>query len=499
MTLEMAASLTRLSEPDLHSSRRPNEPLGARLLGALLALGAVGIFAFGHTTIRALAESNWHEALFWIALLFVVNLFPVSVGETTLTLDMPLLLALGLLYPAEFAALLAAIGAVDTRELRGHVSLSRAFFNRAQVALVVVIASSTFHSVTSSLEPWFPAILATVLATAVAYSANVALVALYTSLRQQVGFQAALRSLTVGRTVQFLATYLGYCVLALVLARLFRDVGEWSVVTFMVPLVAAQQALVRGQKLQRLTELLRSRERLLERMVDRIVDERRDERLRIAGDLHDEVLQDLTKIYMQGKRLSRTLTPSHRASPEAQELIRDSERTLDVLRKVIHDLQRSPLGRGGLLPTLQGLAHDLQLDWRVPIEVRSGEDMESRPEVDLVAYQVARESLMNALKHARATQVEVDLRRIGDEFVVTVSDDGTGFNVDSLASSVTFGLGLMKERVRLIGGSLKIASKPEGGTTVQARFPFTDQRHLLDDLAARGRAIPPAPTRAERK
>ena len=495
----MAASLTHLSEPDLSGSRRRGEPLSARLLGALLALGAAGIFTFNHSTIRALAESHWQEALFWIVLLFIVNLFPVSVGETTLTLDMPLLLALGLLYPAEFAAFLAAIGAVDARELRGHVSLSRALFNRAQVALVVVIASSTFHSVTMSLEPWLPAILATVLATAVAYTANVAIVALYTSLRQQVGFRAAIRSLTVGRAVQFLATYLGYCILALVLARLFRDVGEWSVVTFMVPLVAAQQALVRGQKLQRLTNLLRSRERLLERMIDRIVDERRDERLRIAGDLHDEVLQDLTKIHMQGKRLSRELAASHRASPEAQELIRDSERTLDILRKVIHDLQRSPLGRGGLVPTLQGLAHDLQLDWKVPIELRFGDDLVSKPEVDLVAYQVAREGLMNALKHARATQVEVDLRRIGDEFVVSVSDDGTGFDADSLASSVTFGLGLMKERVRLIGGSLKIASKLDGGTTVQARLPLADQRHLLDDLAARGRAIPPAPTRAEHK
>jgi signal transduction histidine kinase len=488
----MSTSLTHVSETQLGKGKRPHEPLPARLLSVGVAALVVGILALDNLTIREALKANWQEGIFWVILLFVVNLFPVSVGEVTLTLDMPLLLTVALLYPAEFGALLAVIGAVDVRELRGNISPIRALFNRAQVGLVVLVASFSFHSVTEGLEPWPRAVLATVLATAAAYSLNVFLVALYMSLRQRVHFKTALSSLTVGRAAQFLATYLGYCVLALVLARLFRDVGEWSVITFLVPLVAAQQMLVRGQMLVRLTERLRSRERLLERLIDRIVDERRDERLRIAGDLHDEVLQNLTRVQMQSKELSRSLRSADRASSEAWELVRDSDMTLDALRRVIHDLRRSPLGRGGLIPTLQGLARDLQMDWRVCIEVDADEGLEASPELQVIAYQVAREGVMNALKHAEASHIRVGLRTEGRELLVAVEDDGRGFVVDSTNSSAHFGIGLMEERVRLMKGVLEVNSRLAKGTRVHARLPLTYQRRL-EDLALRGRRIPPAP------
>ena len=469
----MSASAAALSNSDKSRRTPTRDPVRNSILALSLAVVLLWLLLAQSETIILVARREWAALVFWAVLVFVANLFPIWVGEApqvTLTLDMPLMVATALLYPPEVAASLALVAAIDIRELGLRVPLIRIVFNRVQVALTAWAASQTFHLLASGLEPWPGAILATLGAVGASYGLNILLVSTYTGLRLGVGPLSVIKRLRVGGRVQFLATYLGYCAMALVLARLFTDVGEWSVISFLVPIAAAQQMLVRGQMLHSLANELRNRERLLERLSERIFEERRDERIRIASDLHDRVLQCLVKIGMSAGLVGRALPAENAARHDVDELLDDTAFSVEELRRVIHDLQRSPLGPGGLSPTLRGLARDLQLDWGVRITVSAPDELSLSAETQTALYQIARECVLNALKHAEASEIGVSLRETASEVELAAEDDGIGFDVNSVDPSRHFGLGLMKERVRMAGGSIAIDSQP-GRTVVSVRIP----------------------------
>jgi signal transduction histidine kinase len=467
------------------------ESVACRLLSLASLSLVVSYLVSQHGTLVYRLRTDWKSLLLWVILIVLVNLFPVWLGDITFTLDMPLLLALALLYPPVVATFTALVGSLDIRELRGGVAPFRAVFNRAQVALGVLAAAWVFRSISSGLEPWTIAVFATLVAIAVSYLVNVFLVSTYTHLRQHIPIWGVVQSLTRGRLVEFAATYAGYCGLAIVLAYLFRDVGGWSVVLFLIPTIVAQQMLVRGQRLQAATEQLKGRERLLERSFERIVDERRDERVRIAGELHDEVLGTLTKILMQAKGAKRLRYESRAQDAELGEVVAEAERSVSSLRDIISDLQKSPLGRGGLLRTLRGLIQDLRLDWNARIHFRSQVATNLQPETQVLAYQVAREALMNALKHSEASQIWVNLSEVNGELVLDVIDNGTGFEQSEVDTSLHFGLGLMKERIRLASGTLSLESTLGRGTHIRAKLPVGPPK-LGEEWIRRARKIPPA-------
>jgi two-component system, NarL family, sensor kinase len=465
----MSATGVSVVQPPRTARSPVRDPLSAHLL----TVGVVAVLAFllirGSDALVQSLQTQWPALLFWTALVFVVNLFPIQVGELRLTLDVPILLAVAFLYSGEVGAAVAVLGAVDLRELRREVGFSRAIFNRGQVALSILVAGNAFHWSVDGLEPWTAAIGGTALALALEYTVNVSLVSLFSLFLPAYAARGSkiTRALSVGEPRQFLATYLGYGVLALVLAYLFVRVGSWSVVFFLIPTLVARQMLIRGQDLERMAEELRYSERLLERLVDRGVDERHDERLRIASDLHDDVLQELTRVWYLAKILEH-----QRPEPSGlQELVQGSEASIESLRRVIHDLKESPLGRGGLVPTLRLLARDLQIDWKTRVSVKVPSLLDLDPQRQVLAYQVIREAILNALKHARAPEVRVEVVQRMDAVELAVEDDGVGFDTHTVDQVSHFGLGLMSQRIDRAGGTLVIQSKQHKGTRLIATIP----------------------------
>jgi signal transduction histidine kinase len=474
----MSATSASVVQPARAVRSPPRDPLSAHLL----TLGVVAILAFllirGSEALTQTIQTRWPELLFWTALVFVVNLFPIAVGDTRLSLDDPTLLAVSFLYSPEAAALVPFLGSIDKRELTREVGFSRAVFNRTQIALSVYLAGQVFHATAGGLEPWTVAVMGTAVALAVDYAANLTFVALFVVARRGEPFGSAARSLRVGDAREFFLTYVGYGALALVLARLFSDVGPWSVVAFLIPTAVAHQMLAKSQRLQELAGRLQNRERLLEGLVDRGVDDRRDERLRIAGDLHDDVLQSLTHIWFLAKVLQRKIVQESGPSKDIQELVESSEASIESLRTVIHDLKESPLGRGGLIPTLRLLVRDLQLDWKMPIRLVSPNTVGLSPEGQVIAYQVAREAILNAIKHANASRIQVTIAQLSRSVEVTVEDDGVGFATEEIDSGLHFGLGLMGERVKHVRGTLTIQTNADTGTRLTAALPLEPRPEL---------------------
>jgi signal transduction histidine kinase len=476
----MPVSPSALVHPELPVARHEPEPILGRVAAFLLTVGVGSYLVFRWRTIIAAVDSQWSELLFWIVLILVMNLLPIRLAQIVLTLDMPLLLGVALLYSPPVATLVAVVAAFDTREFHGGVPFTRALFNRSQIGLCVLFASGTFHAVAGNLEHLHSAALGTAAAVAAFHSTNVILVAAYTAWRG-IRLDQVMRDFSIGRVGQFLGTYLGYGVLALVLARLFVDVGGWSVVMFLLPLVVARQAFSWGKGMQALSNRLKNRERLLERLFDRVIDERRDERQRISTDLHDDVLQSLIRISHLGSLLKREVPTNGVAEADAEQVVRVSQETIQMLRNVVGDLRTSPLGRGGLISTMRGLASDLQLDWGVRVETDLPSNVELPGHLQILLYQVAKEGIVNALKHSQSAVIRVRLWQDDSQVLLTVEDEGIGFDQESIDDTYHFGIGLMRERVRLAGGTLVLKSSRENGTRLWACLPVESESEAVPE------------------
>jgi signal transduction histidine kinase len=470
MGIEGMTAPSVTSEFTLPRREGPSESRATRWVAWLL-LGGLGLVLwFGRVDIQTAVAVHWLDLLFWMGLLVVVNLLPVETHHLTLTLDVPITLAVAFLYEPAVAALLAGVAAFDTRELRRQISASRATFNRVQIATSVYLASAVFHSIAPSLNHWHVVLAATVAALLTDYASNSLLVMLFERINSGSAFSATLRQLKVGRASEFLLTYLGYGVLALAVARLFAHEGVWAVAVFLIPILVARQLLLRNQELHAATTKLRARGVLLERLFRGVVEERRDERARVAADLHDDVLQSITRVQQVAATL-RTRCADPLMVRDMDDLDEAARYTLTSIRQVMRNLRVSPLGARGLLQTVRSFAREVQMESEVQVLTELPDRVEASPEAQLVVFQVGREAVWNAVKHANPSLVRVAIEQSPRAIELQVTDNGIGFDPEAVDRAVHFGLQLAKERVELLGGHLLVESHSDGGTAVTASVP----------------------------
>lgn len=452
--------------------RTPNrDPLPAQVISWFLLALLTALLLGGREGLILTFKSDWAQLAFWVSLVVVIDLFPVAVGGRTLTLDMPLLLAVALLYPPAPAAGVALIGAIDVREFTGEVGVSRAVFNRVQIGLSVFAASAVFRALGGSLDRWTVALPAAVVALVADYVTNALLVTLHAGARERVSPPVAAARLRVGSYREFLVAYLGYGLFAVALARLFQEPGPWAVAISIAPLLVARTMLVKSQQTDELAERVAERERAMLNSLDSIVDERRDERERIAGELHDDVLQSLMAILILGKEIEGR-SDLEDSAEDARELVNTAALSIQSFRAVISDLGSSPLGRRGLVPTLRGLVRDLRLEQKPRIVCDlPPQDVDLPPRSKVLVYQIAREALLNSLRHAKATEIRLALSTSLGQLRMEVEDNGVGFDLSDRNPSQQFGLALMEARARRLGAKLTIASRAGYGTRLQLTVP----------------------------
>lgn len=200
-----------------------------------------------------------------------------------------------------------------------------------------------------------------------------------------------------------------------------------------------------------------------------------EERRAVARELHDEVGQTLTATKLALTRLARTLGPERRDAVRDLELGLD--RVLAIVRNLSRELRPSVLDDFGLVPALRRLLDRAAEDGALGVDL--AHDPEPFPrlpgEIETVAYRVVQEALTNALRHAGAGRFEVRLRLRPGELALRAEDDGRGFDPEAVRRRAleggSFGVLGMEERVRLAGGRFRLASRPGGGTLVEALLP----------------------------
>jgi signal transduction histidine kinase len=193
------------------------------------------------------------------------------------------------------------------------------------------------------------------------------------------------------------------------------------------------------------------------------------ERRRIARELHDGIGQSLALLGIQLQRADQP-PATGKTKPRLSELCTKVKDIGTQVSRLSHQLHSSELEFLGLAAAVKSLCREFseQYPFKVDCICQSvPPDLDN--EIALCLLRVVQEALHNIAKHSRAALVQVQLSGISRDLVLTISDDGVGFDLTRVRNTVGLGLVSMRERMHLVGGRFDISSKPGSGTRIQAR------------------------------
>jgi signal transduction histidine kinase len=222
-------------------------------------------------------------------------------------------------------------------------------------------------------------------------------------------------------------------------------------------------------------------EREREQVLRQLMNAQEDERRRLSRDLHDQMGQEITALGLALNALKDTVTQNGAALGHLGRAQGLTNHISDELHQLALQLRPTSLDDIGLDAAITTYVQDWAQQAGVEVDTQThGLDGQRLPmPIATTAFRTVQEALTNVLKHAGAHTVSLVVARQAHELVITVEDDGRGFDVDTTlaraASENRLGLIGMRERVALFGGTLTHESTPGQGTTVLVRIPIPTQ------------------------
>jgi len=221
---------------------------------------------------------------------------------------------------------------------------------------------------------------------------------------------------------------------------------------------------------QRYNDGLRAHQELQD-LSARLVAAQEEERRSISRELHDEVGQSLSALLVEaGNAAARVSPDSTEVRRHVESIKRLAEASVNVIRNMSLLLRPSMLDDLGLVPALEWQAREVSKRTGLRVEVSADENAGELPDAHKTCiYRVVQEALHNCARHAQARSVMVEVRQETSKILLSVEDDGHGFDARRIR-----GLGLvgMQERVHHLGGALSVRSHPGKGTTVAVELPL---------------------------
>jgi signal transduction histidine kinase len=149
------------------------------------------------------------------------------------------------------------------------------------------------------------------------------------------------------------------------------------------------------------------------------------------------------------------------------------------MRALLAELRPSTLTDSSLSDLLRLLGNAFTGRTNVPVTVNLMGEFSIPAEAQIAFYRVCQEALNNIAKHAKASQVEIDLKQEEPVIEMRIHDDGTGFDINQSFSGGHYGLGMMRERAEAVGALLSITSEPGHGTELKISWTLTPPKELL--------------------
>lgn len=198
-----------------------------------------------------------------------------------------------------------------------------------------------------------------------------------------------------------------------------------------------------------------------------------EERDRIGKDLHDGIIQNIYGVTLSLEDVQDlAIEDPAEANARVDRAIDALHGTIRDLRNFIFGLRPELVDQTDLIGLLAALADQLRQNSLIDVEVRL-----ASPSIDLPAHaraellQIAREALSNVARHSEATWAELGISEASDEIVLTIADNGRGFEPTTARTGEHYGLANMRDRAVALGGSLQLESAAGAGTRIIVRIP----------------------------
>ena len=199
------------------------------------------------------------------------------------------------------------------------------------------------------------------------------------------------------------------------------------------------------------------------------------ERNRMARELHDTLAHSLSGVIVQLEAVEALWDVNLAGARNMLDHVHKSARSgLTEVRRALTSMRASPLEDLGLVLAISDLAESVAARTELKLDLDVADRIENiPPEVEQCIYRVAQEALANVARHSKATSLHVSLTQPNGHLILTVQDDGQGFDSNNVEAT-RYGLKGLRERAEMIGGALHIETKIHHGTTMQLSVPLPE-------------------------
>jgi len=219
-------------------------------------------------------------------------------------------------------------------------------------------------------------------------------------------------------------------------------------------------------------------EQALADMTRKLIEAQEQERARIGRELHDDINQRLALLSVELEQVQEDSD----VRSQIQELRKELTEISNDVQSLSHDLHSSKLEYLGVIAGMKSWCRDFAERQKLEIDFRSDVSSRLPRELGVSLFRVLQEGLQNVVKHSGVKRVVVQVRQDSSEIHLVISDLGRGFDIEAALQGKGLGLTSMRERVRLVDGTISIESRPMGGTTINVRVPLG--RGRVSDQAA---------------
>ena len=231
---------------------------------------------------------------------------------------------------------------------------------------------------------------------------------------------------------------------------------------------------------ERTSELLQTQANLKQIEMDKAVSK---ERTRLARDLHDSVTQSIYSLTLLSEAGQRMIKRGDFSQAEGNQmrLGEIAQQALQEMRLLVYELRPQVLEQEGFIGALQHRLESVEKRAGINARMRVDPQLDIPPDLEEELFHIAIEALNNALKHAQASEVSLSIEKDEAFLVLTIADNGRGFDADLAKSQGGVGIASMTERAEKIGGSIRFHSLSTGGTKIIIKVSLNPiHPHFID-------------------
>jgi len=259
--------------------------------------------------------------------------------------------------------------------------------------------------------------------------------------------------------------------------RLTKD-GRRIDVSLTISAIKDERGIITGASAvaRDITDRKRDQQRL-HHLAGRLLMLQDEEQQRVAAELHDGLGQNLAIIRNRAVIGLRDHTSQEQAREQLEEIAATATASIAEVREIAHNLRPYELDRLGLVAAIESMIE--RVSDSTAIKLSSNLDRIEgllSPEAETSIYRIVQEGLNNVIKHSKATAARIEIRKTGNRLAIAVQDNGAGIPllVENGNKARGFGLAGIAERVRVLGGSLAVDSRPSHGTAINIRLELTN-------------------------